>query len=189
MNVNFPDPNLRLTLLQSLWTAGLAPPFDKEAFFHDVLHDRYDVRAAYNNTVDERVRRALLDQPITSEQLSRLRLVHWDGGDEIHHLIWENWDGEDDTFDVRDLRGVEQCRNVEEIEFTSGCQARDLSPVGELSSLRRLMLYGRVFDSIAPLRDLTALRELSISCADNPTNREVLAVLQGRGVDLSGVRS
>ena len=58
--MKIPDPNFQLTLLQSLWTAGLAPPFDKEAFFRDVLKQPYDFKALYNNAVDDRVRKAYL---------------------------------------------------------------------------------------------------------------------------------
>ncbi len=122
MSVDIPDPNFRLTLLQALWNEGLAEPFDKEAFFRDVVGEPYDPGAAYNETVDERVRGALLAVPITAEQLAKLKLVQWDGGNEVHSLIFENWGADDDTFDVRDLRGIEHCRSVEHIAFTAGSQ-------------------------------------------------------------------
>jgi hypothetical protein len=186
--MKIPDPNFQLTLLQSLWTAGLAPPFDKEAFFRDVLKQPYDFKALYNNAVDDRVRKALLAEPITEAQLEQLRLIHWDGGDEIHHLIWESWDGEDETFDVHDLTGIEQCTALEQIEFTSGLSASDLTPLSSLQSLREAMLYGHRFDSLDPLRNLTALKKLSIYYVDTSATRAVLDELRHKGVDVSGAR-
>ena len=50
MNVSIPDPNFRLTLLQSLWTAGLAQRFDKDAFFRDVVGEPYDPAASYGSS-------------------------------------------------------------------------------------------------------------------------------------------
>ena len=187
MNANIPDPNLRLTLVQALWTAGLATPFDKKAFFRDVLGETWHPRGAYNDELDERVRDALLAVPLSDELLAQLRFVGWDGGLEVFRLIWENRYAEDETFDVHDLRGIERCVGVEYVQFTSGLQAIDLSPLAKLEKLSRAMLFGRALPSLEPLRDLP-LRQLSATYVDNPKNREVLAVLQARGVDLSGMR-
>ncbi len=49
------------------------------------------------------------------------------------------------------------------------------------------MLFRRPLPSLEPIRDLR-LRKLSAICVDSPKNREVLAVLQGRNVDLSGLQ-
>ena len=180
------DPNLRLTLLQSLWYANLAPRFDKEAFFREVLGEPWDVTASYNDGVDERVRDALLAIPISDEQLARLPLLQWDGGNDIHALIWENWRGEDETFDVRDLGGVERCVALREIAFTSGLQASDLSPLAGLASLTEVMLLGRPLSDLEPLLELPSLERLRLYYLDRPRAREVLAILGARGVDISG---
>jgi hypothetical protein len=183
--MKIPDPNLRLTLLQALWTAKLAPVFDREAFFRDVLGEEYDFEAPYNDEVHEGVRNALLQIPITEEQLSKLKLIQWDGGDEIHGLIWENWDGEDGTFDVHDFTGIELCRNLEWLAFTAGSQVKDLSPLLGMRSLAKVVLFNRPFEALEPFEKLPALRELAVCYIDGDSSRQSLKRLQQKGVDTS----
>ncbi len=177
-----PDPNLRLTLLNSLWNANLLPAFDKDAFYRDVLHEEWDPAADYNDGVDDRVREHLLATKLPEEALAKLTLVTWDGGNEAFHHIWTNWDGEDDTFSVRDLRGIEACMNLEVLEFTGGAAFGDCAPLAGLAKLRRATLFGGWITNARPLLSLPALKKVELVAKDEPSIRTVLDELRSRGV-------
>jgi hypothetical protein len=182
---SIPDPNLRLTLLNSLWNANLLPRFDKEAFYRDVLREEWDPEAEYNDGVDERVREHLLSIPLSDDLLAKLMMVVWDGGNEVHHHIWTNWDGEDDTFNVRDLRGIEACTNLEVLEFTGGASFGDCSPLAGLSKLRRVTLFGGWLTNATALLSLPSLKKLECVVHDSADVKATLDELRSRGVSVT----
>lgn len=182
---NIPDPNLRLTLLNSAWEEGLLPRFDKEAFYRDVLKEPYDPAADYNYEIDNRVRDHLLSIPLTDDVLAKLKIVTWDGGNEVHHDIWTQWDGESDEFDVRDLRGIEACRGLEFIQFLAGTKFRDCSPLSGLPNLSEVMLLGGRIADLSPLLTLPKVSKVEVAADDADTNRAVIGELRSRGVDVT----
>ncbi len=176
------DPNLRLTLLNALWNAQLLPQFDKEAFYRDTLHDAYDPEADYNDRIDERLRDHLLSIALPQDLLAKLKTLVWDGGNEVHHHIWTNWDGDTDVFDVRDLRGIEAVSELEVLEFTAGAAFGDISPLASLPKLRRATLLGGWTTSLRPLLRLPSLRTVEVVSHDSPDNRAVIDELRSRGI-------
>ncbi|OWK24174.1 hypothetical protein AJ87_24770 [Rhizobium yanglingense] len=48
--------------------------------------------------------------PLTDELLTAVE--EFDGGGTAYRFAWYFWDGEDDVFDVKDLSGIELCRNL-----------------------------------------------------------------------------
>jgi uncharacterized protein DUF6892 len=179
------DDNLRLTLLQSAWDQGLLPQFDKRAFYSDVLKNPYDPRAEYNDGIDERVKKHLLAIPLPKDLLAKLTLVTWDGGNEVFHHIWTNWDGESDEFAVHNLAGVEACRGLETLQFISGAQFKDCSQLAGLSNLEDVMLLGGTITDLRPLLKLPKLRKLEVVAEDDVSNRAALDELRTRGVSVT----
>jgi hypothetical protein len=180
-----PDDNLRLTLLNSAWDQGLLPAFDKEAFYRDVLKQKYDPRASYNDGIDERVKKHLLSIALPDELLGKLTLVTWDGGNEVHHHIWTNWDGESDEFAVHDLSGIEACKNLETLQFIAGAQFDDVSPLAALPKLQEAMLLGGKMGDLRPLLKMKSLKKVEVVPEDNANNRAALDGLRARGVDVT----
>jgi uncharacterized protein (TIGR02996 family) len=178
-----PDPNLKLTLLQALRDLELLPEFDKEAFFRDVLHKEYDEFAAYNERLDKRVLRALLATKLPDTLLAKIEQLVWDAGNDVHHDVWTNWDGEDETFDVRDLTGLEACTGLKSITFIAGSQVSDWSPVAGLPRLQQIYASGARARSLSPFLELPALKQLSVRFVDSPENRAVLEKLRARGIE------
>lgn len=176
------DPNLRLTILHSAWNAGLLPPFDKEAFYRDVLHDPWDADADYNDEVDERVRKHLLTIPLPSDLLAKLTRVTWDAGNEVFNYIWTTFDGESDEFAVRDLNGIEACKNLDVLEFTGGAAFRDCAPLAGLPKLSSATLLGGVMSDLSPLLKLASLKKLRVVAENTPSNQSVIDALRSRGV-------
>ena len=182
---NIPDPNLRLTILNSAWEEGLLPPFDKEAFYRDVLQQPYDASADYNHRIDDRVRKHLLSTPLPDEMLAKLKILTWDGGNEVHHHIWADWDGESDEFDVHDLRGVEACKGLEFVQFIAGTAFRDIAPLTGLPKLSEVMLLGGRIADAEPLLSVPNLRKVEIAADDSPQNQRVFDKLRSNGVDVA----
>lgn len=177
------DPNLKLTLLQCLWSEGILRPFDREAFFREALGEPYDARAAYNDRVDVRVRDALLGTPLAPEALAKLKLLQWDGGDDVFHYVWTNWDGDDETFFVSSFDGIEACSSLEEISFDAGFRGTDIAPLVSLPRLTEVKLRGpKRLPDIRPLLDIPGLRRVTISPEENAENRAVIAALKDNGV-------
>ena len=179
------DPNLKLTLIQAAWIAGLLPTFDKEGFYRDDLGTQYDPRAEYNSRIDERVLKAILATPLSDDILDKLKYVVWDAGNEVHNLIWTNWGGESDEFYVHDLSGIEACHNLEQLLFIGGASFDDCSPLARLSKLQHLMIEGKQPSNMRPLLDPPRLSKLDLTFTATGLNRAVVDDLKRQGVAVS----
>ena len=182
---NIADDNFRLTLLQSAWDQELLPPFDKQAFYAGELKTPYDPRADYNDRIDERVKKHLLAIPLPDELLANLTRVTWDGGNEVFHYIWTNWDGESDEFAVHNIAGIEVCTGLETLQFISGAQFDDCAPLARLSKLEDVMLLGGTMADLRPLTKLPRLRKVEVVAADTPNNHDAIERLRARGIDVT----
>lgn len=181
----FADPNLKLIVLQAAWNEGLLPPFDKPAFFRDVLKEEYDEHADYNYKLDERVREHLLAIPLPSEQLSRITTIEWDGGNEIFLEIWSYWDGESDEFDIHDLTGINKLTGLETAFFNAGVAFRDVTPIAGMLRLEKFLNYSTPIDDLTPFLSLPKLTRLQAMYPDTPSNRAAIVELQKRGVTVT----
>jgi tetratricopeptide (TPR) repeat protein len=87
------------------------------------------------------VRDALLD--VLAERagaIAELTELSWGGGDDLQHLCYNYWDGEDDTFTVTSLAGLEQCLNLQVIDHVDLFSVSDLTPLTGLTRLESLVL-------------------------------------------------
>lgn len=181
----FADPNLQLLLLQAAWDQELIPPFDKAAFFRDVLKEESDTEADYNYKLDRRVLDALLAIPLGADVLSQIRSVEWDGGNPIFLEIWSCWDGESDEFDVHDLTGINECTALEEISFIAGARFSDVSAISGMPSLAKFFNHSNPVDDLKPFLTLPRLTRLQVRYPDTDANKSIVTELNRRGVTVT----
>ena len=181
------DQNLRLTLLQAMWNEGLAPKFDKPAFYRNQLSREYDPASPEHEELNVEVRDALIATDLPEDSLARLKRVDWDGSEEIFHLIWEFPSDVGDTFFVKSLSGIEACKNLGALQFFAGLKTTNLSPIASLAELTTLRLQGpqRQTD-IPPLLGLPKLKLVDVPVEDNESCADVVAQLRAKGVQVSG---
>jgi len=182
---HIPDPNLRLTFLQCLWDEELLPTLDKEAFYRDTLGEEYDPSADYNDMADPRVRNHLLSIELPDTLLAQLKIVDWDVGSDVFQMIWTNWDGETDEFDLTDLTGIEACRSMETLEVLSGGGLESCAALAGLPALRRVTLLGGWIKDASPLQKLPSLKKLEIAAAPTEDNQRVFTELRAAGVKVT----
>lgn len=137
------DPALRLALLSGLHDAGR---LDLSAL----------PKAARRDRINPTVLRALLRLPVTDEALAGLAALWWEGGGHrLQHLIWPLWHGEDDTFYVHDLTGVEALPRVRELVLATDAPLEPLLALPALQKVRLCLARGareRGADVLAALR-------------------------------------
>jgi hypothetical protein len=74
--------------------------------------------------------------PLTDELLAATEEIEFDGGGTAYRFAWHVWDGEDDVFGVKDLSGIELCRNLRSFSAISMIGNVDMRT---LLSFQRLM--------------------------------------------------
>lgn len=77
---------------------------------------------------------------IAPDVLAKLESLSFDGSLAIYQELYPFWDGEDGTFDVTDLTGLEQCTGLQSIHGLFG--AVDVARLASLPKLREIVLGG-----------------------------------------------
>lgn len=75
---------------------------------------------------------------LSKAQLESIVNIGFDGGNEIYQIIEPYWDGEDDLFQVFDLRDVLWLPNLERIDDTTLCSVDDASPLLQVKNLEEV---------------------------------------------------
>ena len=184
----FSDPNLQLLVLDQMWTDKLLPKFDKEKFYKQKLKKEYSRAEDYNYEIDKKVLAALLAIELPASKLAKLNRI-WYGGNEVHQVVWTNFDGQSEKFYVRSLDGIEACKNLESITFDPGVAFSDLSPLTSLAKLADLTLVGKPLANLQPLTELPKLKKLRVSRKKSAKNDKVIAELIEKGVKVDDVVS
>ncbi|MEV4318498.1 hypothetical protein [Actinocrispum sp. NPDC049592] len=166
------DDNLRLAVLDRLMATEVLPRFDRKAFNGDDYDEDLDYE--YRDDVAD----ALLAIPVTAEQCSSIREVHWEAGyNDVIFDIWAQWDGESDEFTVTSLAGIAAALPSLESLSIQMCAVNDLSPLKDLTQLRTLALNGGfAVTDLSPLACLGALRSLTLNHVLDP--RALTGILQ-----------
>lgn len=198
----FADPCLHFAVLQASWDARLLPQFDVQKHYREGVGEPWDSEKQ-GTSVDPRVHDALFATPIPARVAARIERLQWDGGMEIQHMVFLYWDGEDSTFDIRSLQGIEALAGLRTLSL-SVAKLTDVAPLAKLKKLRSFtlgvgefqMIIGRdkrsavvepeadaCIADLSPLLQLPALRTLRIGAHYLPTegNRKVLETLAARG--------
>lgn len=66
---------------------------------------------------------------IQQEDLDKVTELCFDGGNEIYSYIQPDWDGEDDFFDVKSVKGFEHLKNLELVIYISMVDEEVLEPM------------------------------------------------------------
>lgn len=183
--VKFADDNLRLIVIDALRERGLLPGFDRETFYRVELGKKKVPEP--KQAVDKHVLSHLLATAIAPELACKLEELVWDGGQDVFQDVWPEWDGEDQTFSLRSLAGIEGLTSLKKLVILNGNLIADWAPLGLSSSLERLVVAGGEV-KLEPLRAAPALRSLELTDVvgrEQPANSAALTALEQRGVKVS----
>ena len=112
----FKDFNFKLVVINSL--------LDKETSFGEELER---LENEYNEENEEfeidemntSILEFLQELTLTQEDLNEVTELVFDGGEDIYFMIYPDWDGEDDIFDVTSVEGIEKLNNLSEVIYVS----------------------------------------------------------------------
>lgn len=101
----FADPMLKLAVLEALSRQGLVLPPMTEPL------DEWQL--------DETNLDRLLAIPLSAEQLASITMLRWErGGMSVQSLVFFEHGGDDDTFVIRDLSGIEALTSLRELQLS-----------------------------------------------------------------------
>lgn len=107
----FKDFNFKLVVLNSL--------LDKETSFSERLEEAINLSNECEEDINMEVLEFFQDVRLTEKDLESVTELVFDAGEDIYFLIYPEWDGEDDIFDVKYLGGIEKLVNLKEVEYIS----------------------------------------------------------------------
>lgn len=163
------DPSLRLAVLETLGRARKV--------------DLGGVPAATNQRrSNTKTLHALLRIAVPDSALAGIKELHWEGGGhKIQHLVWPLWHGEDDTFYVHTLAGIEALTGLKKLTLATDADLEPLLLLGSLKSTWLHLAGGQERQSAAVLRDLQARGvEVKVENRD-PTPRAAKRLTLPRG--------
>jgi hypothetical protein len=171
-----PDINFKLCLINTLRKQKLVPKFNKKKFWQDTFGAPYDDYADYAYQSVPEVIAYYQNFEIDKSLLDKITKIQWSGSEDIIFDINSQWDGEDNTFEISSLAGIELCEKVEKIDLTLGLDPMpweikklnlqktfvSLSPLAKLPKLKELTLAGFLQD-IEVLLEIPSLKKLQIA--------------------------
>lgn len=107
----FKDFNFKLVVLNSL--------LDKETSFSERFEEVINLSNECEEDINMEVLEFFEDVKLTEKDLESVTELVFDAGEDIYFLIYPEWDGEDDIFDVKYLGGIEKLVNLKEVEYIS----------------------------------------------------------------------
>ncbi|OCA98719.1 DUF6892 domain-containing protein [Clostridium beijerinckii] len=122
----FEDFNFKLVVIDALLDKN--PSFDEEL---KALIEEYTEN--YEWYSDEGPIKEILEffaqLNIEKKDLDKITELCFDGGNEIYGFIQPDWDGEDDYFDVKSVKGFEVMENLKSVNFISMVEEEVLQPM------------------------------------------------------------
>jgi len=181
----FADVNLKLIVIEALRERGLVPPFDREVFYRVELG--MSRVPAERGGVDQRVLGHLAATPIPPDLASAIERLVWEGGAEVFQDVWGGWDGEDDTFTLHDLSGIEQLTELRSLKILYGAAITDWRPLTRAGKLEELFVCGGRMADLGQLAAAPSLRSIELDGVQGrtePANVAAVEVLTARGVNV-----
>lgn len=184
----FKDVNLKLAILSRLIDKRLIDLGTPRQLAEHVLGRAVDLEEEGYEPIPEV--RAYLDRyPLTLELLNQVDGLVLDGGNSAYPYVWFFWDGEDDSFDVRSLAGIEHCPNIKGLDLMSMIDAVDLNdllPPFQVETINA----GVELRNIPALLQMPRLRSVRILddqlyeevTSPGHPNRQVMEELKANGV-------
>ena len=150
------DDNLKLAIIQALVERGNLAGLVTRAKAK---------RTGHGQRLEKAVRKALLALALDPAELASITKLEWFAASPIISTLWETWDGEDDTFDLHDLRGIEACPNLVKLVLGETCTVTSFMPLATLRKLKTISCWGGAtrVDDLAPLAALTKLGHLRVA--------------------------
>ncbi|MBK4214594.1 hypothetical protein JJJ17_01500 [Paracoccus caeni] len=186
----FADVNFKLVVLSSLLDAKALDLGTPEQLAQHVLGRPVDLEDEGYDLIPE-VLDYLARYPLDAALLAQCREIVFDGGNEIYTFPYYFWSGEDESFDVTSLTGIEHCTNLTSTHAISMIEMVDIKDVTGLPRLERLSIsvdHG----NLNALRDIPSLKSFRLLDTDayrdamtpgHPT-RTLLDELKRRGVKI-----
>jgi len=117
----FTDFNAKLQVIEELmYKQGmLTPRFDVRDFARWYTARQIDIEAESFAVIPEALA-YFRDLPIPSRLAYEITSLYIDGGSEIFHQIYPQWDGEDDTFDLHSVADYRQFPNLKKLSLMMG---------------------------------------------------------------------
>jgi predicted DNA-binding WGR domain protein len=166
VDATIPDVNLRLAIVQALTDAKVLPELDRKKFLAnekvDPLLDLEDGDQDIEYTKVLPIQKALVAQ-LQSKHLPQIKKIWWEGGLDVQHLIWSQWDGEGGEFDVESLEGIDACTSLETFSLAWCTKVKDASPLGGVKTLEVVSVAGSDVTDVRALAGLPKLREIDLS--------------------------
>lgn len=178
----FADPNLKLVVIDELISAGLIDLGDAEDFLSQILGRPYDPRSDGQQR-HQPAYDYLARYPLTSDQLSSIKSICFDAGNDIYEMIWPDWDGDTADFNVRSLKGIELLTELKKFNDISTLEVDDFRTLSALPKLETLDLGLGTSVPAAVLLNLPALK--TFKCYEDDAPDEVtIANLKAKGVGI-----
>lgn len=109
-----------------------------------------------------------------------------EGGNTIYTLVTYQWDGEDDSFDLTSLEGIEVLKNLETLHAHVMVKGPvSLQPLRQLKKLRHLSLAYKSFTDYEALLEINTLESIGIQHVDNKNIALIVAALKEKGVTIN----
>jgi hypothetical protein len=164
--VEVPSGPLHLALLSSLLREKIIAPLNIKQLRRDHPPEIFDDYDDPDYTFNDPLASALHERKLRTGELSRLTEL-WPTDWELIFALYPQWDGEDETFDITSLVGLESCTNLE-LCHLERLDVRTLAPLAQLVRLRELNLsWSGEPPSLAPISQLVALEKLDLSQAQS----------------------
>jgi hypothetical protein len=200
-NINLPDPNLRLALLDEVFTwrtdaYNWWEPMEQEyaAYRESAGGPAWkELTRKLSTGADElpELERFLLTLPLTADDLAALQDLVLDGGRAVYQLR-PHWWSSGDHFVIANLTGLEYCTALTELDLGQGMfQSCSLTPLTGPTRLKHLRMSAadrhRDLDVLLTLPNLTSLEVANVAHAedDRDTWHSIIAELQARGVSIA----
>ncbi len=182
--------NLRFAILDQLMESGAIPRFDLSAFFLTSRGEEYDPNNDYDFAPLDDVADHLANVSLDDSTLCQMTELDIYAGNELQHVIFPQWSGEDHYFDIPTLDGIERCAGLQSlsIQLLPPDAPADITAVSRLPNLTDLSFNGGVLTTLAPFLGcarLTKLEFIVTSIDDVDDNRTIVSGLRARGCQVN----
>ena len=118
----FEDFRFKLVVLESLLGKNVSF-VDEFKEFTEKLEEKYDdyVFEIGNFINPVIILKFLENVELTEEDLEKVDEICIGGGLEIYGILCPNWDGEDELFEMKNIKGFEKLKNLKKVIFISCC--------------------------------------------------------------------
>lgn len=188
------DRNLKYLILECLADEEYFDLKSLTDIYRDEFDEQWDTMADYNYEPNPRIEEYYNRLKLEDFEIDKLESIVFSDPLDIHHNVWNQWDGECEYFDILSLEGIGVCKNLTELELLAMTDVEDLSPLSSLIKLKALTIDNNNFGEIKVMKGLETLLKLkelesvtieNIKVASTEQLAALVKELEGRGVDVN----